>query len=609
MTPIQVGCANNKKRKPGILYDDEGENISKLNPMYCELTAQYWAWKNLDADYYGFCHYRRYFNFSQKRYEEDPWGNIVEKYPGEFSIEKYGQDEESIHDMVLGNDIIITKIKNIKKMPDGAKTIYQQYEKAPFLNPKDIHEVKKIIDELTPEYSESAEKFLNGHHTCFCNMYILKKELFFEYCEWCFKILEEFCKRTDMSEYSTEALRTPGHLSERLFNIFLIKLRKDRGQNLRIKELQCIYFEDTEKQNALEPVFKKNAVPVVLAANNDYVPVFATCLQSILDTTKDKYNYDIVLIQSDIIEDNKQGLLAMVSKYKNVSLRFYNATSLLADYDLVANEHITVETFYRFLIQEAMPKYDKVLYIDCDLIVKNDLGELFETDVDDYLLAAVRDVDFAGQINGANKTTSKYAEKRLKLKNPLTYFQAGVILFNEKEMRKAHSLDEWLDFATERYKYSDQDVLNKYCQGKVKYLDMSWNFIFDHWHQRVKEVVAFAPDYIQKEYAEARKHPCIIHYAGAMKPWFSPKEEFARDFWLTARKTPFYEELIYNMGNKNTALEIKKLATNVSFKGRIKNRATRFKKYFFGGGIILTLFPLGSRRRKIVKNIRNSLFR
>ena len=61
-----------------MLHDDEGENISDKNPMYCELTAQYWAWKNLDADYYGFCHYRRYFNFSDTVYEEDPWGNVLD---------------------------------------------------------------------------------------------------------------------------------------------------------------------------------------------------------------------------------------------------------------------------------------------------------------------------------------------------------------------------------------------------------------------------------------------------------------------------------------------------------------------------------------------------
>ena len=57
LLPIQVGAARAKARFAGMLQDDEGENISQKNPSYCELTAQYWAWKYLDADYYGFCHY------------------------------------------------------------------------------------------------------------------------------------------------------------------------------------------------------------------------------------------------------------------------------------------------------------------------------------------------------------------------------------------------------------------------------------------------------------------------------------------------------------------------------------------------------------------------
>ena len=63
--PIHVGKALHKDVDLGFLGDDTGENISRLNPLYCELTAQYWGWKNLDVEYIGLCHYRRYFKTSQ----------------------------------------------------------------------------------------------------------------------------------------------------------------------------------------------------------------------------------------------------------------------------------------------------------------------------------------------------------------------------------------------------------------------------------------------------------------------------------------------------------------------------------------------------------------
>ena len=73
--PIQVGTALNGTKLPGMRHDDEGDNISQKNKTYCELTAQYWAWKNEDADYYGFFHYRRYLAFDPSLNKDDGWGN------------------------------------------------------------------------------------------------------------------------------------------------------------------------------------------------------------------------------------------------------------------------------------------------------------------------------------------------------------------------------------------------------------------------------------------------------------------------------------------------------------------------------------------------------
>lgn len=288
-------------------------------------------------------------------------------------------------------------------------------------------------------------------------------------------------------------------------------------------------------------------IPVVFAANDDFVPYFSACLQSLLEHTSTQYRYDLVLIHTDISEEREQLLKAMVKPFPQTSLRLMNASAILQDYHLKAGGHISVETYYRFLIQRMLPEYDKVLYLDCDIVVNADVAELYQTNVDGYFLAAVMDVEIQGHLNGANSKICDYIRKELPLKKPEAYFQAGVILFNEKEMRQAFTLEQWLDFASKPYRYHDQDVLNVYCQGRVKFLDMSWNVLTDCDHTRISNVIAYAPEQVRQDYFESRKVPKIIHYAGYRKPWQKPSEDMAAYFWSAMRKTPFYEEALFRM--------------------------------------------------------------
>lgn len=570
-----------------MLHDDDGENISDLNPMYCELTAQYWAWKNLEADYYGFCHYRRYFNFSNTDYKEDSYGNVIEPYIDDHMIEKYSLDENTMRKVIEENDIIVTERKDLRKIGQGYESVLSQYEDAPLLHKKDIYTIQKIIKKLYPEFDKYVAEHLSGHVSSFCNMYILKKNIFFDYCQWLFSILKEFCKQTDMSQYSTEALRTPGHLSERLFGIYYLYLL-DKNPNIKVKQLQCVFFEHTGKVVPLKPAFSQNSVPIVFAANNNFVPMFAACMQSVIAHSDKKYNYDLVLLHTDISNENQNELFQMTQSFTNISLRFFNVGKLVSNYKLKANAHISVETYYRFLIQDVLPTYKKILYLDCDLIANADVAELYNINVDGYMLAATRDPDFLGQINGANPDTQKYCKEKFHMKNPYNYFQAGVLLFNNEEMKKAHTLQEWLTFASQPYQYNDQDVLNLYCEGKVKYIDMAWNMITDCDHYRVSHVIIHAPKYIQREYEKAHSNPKLIHYAGFMKPWYNPTEDYAHYFWDFSRKTPFYEELLYRMSQR--------LDSTLTIIQDVDNRSVLRK-------VVDVLLPKGSFRREFIKRI------
>ena len=200
MQPVQVGPKN--YRFPWAFHDDEGENISNLNPRYCELTTQYWAWKNIKADYYGFCHYRRYFDFSDTPHKENPYGEIMDNYIDAVTAKKYGLNDENIAKVVKQYDVITTPFGNLEKIIDKHGTPRALWEAAPLLHDDDLKRCYQILCAMYPDYKEDAQDFFNGNKACFCNMFIMKKEIFFDYCEWMFPILEEFDKSTD---YSTAA--------------------------------------------------------------------------------------------------------------------------------------------------------------------------------------------------------------------------------------------------------------------------------------------------------------------------------------------------------------------------------------------------------------------
>ena len=601
LQPVQVGMTANSVHYDWMFHDDEGKNISEKNSMYCELTTQYWAWKNIDADYYGFCHYRRYFNFSDIDYKENSYGEIMDDYIDADAVAKYGLDDRTITDAVQGYDVITTRYGNLKEIIEKHGTPKAVWEAASKLIDEDLHRMYDILCTMHPEYKQDAIAFLNGNRSCFCNMFIMKKEIFIDYCEWLFPLLEQFEKCTDMTHYSKEALRTPGHLAERLLNIYLMH-HKRIGSGWKTRELQCVHFTNPEPEEKLSPldvdVVPSSIVPVVFAADDNYVPQLTTTIYSAMANASSDRFYDVVVLQRNIAWDKQERLRAFFSqRFPNMQLRFTNVDRQVAGVKLTTNnEHISVETYYRFLIQQVLPFYDKVLYLDSDIVINSDISELFDTELGNNLLAAVHDIDFLGNLNIKHGLRMEYARSVLKMHDPYSYFQAGVLVLNTKAMREQYTIEEWLTYASNpEYIYNDQDVLNAHCEGKVVFLDWDWNVMHDC-GGRVANVFSYAPNDAYDAYMDSRSHPKIIHYAGYEKPWVNPDCDFASIYWRYARETPFYERLLKKVVKAN--------ATEPSVGG---SKTQRHERAIGEDNKLRTivdpLLPLGSRRREALKAV------
>lgn len=298
-----------------------------------------------------------------------------------------------------------------------------------------------------------------------------------------------------------------------------------------------------EAAPVMGPAFPgKDAVPVVFSSSAAFVPVCAAVIRSLAKFSDPRRWYDLVILHRGIGEEGQSLILRTVKDFPNVSVRFYDTAGITDRYRLRPIGQIGVETYYRFLIPQIITGFDKVLYLDCDIICLKDVGALYDTELGDAWIGAVRDADMQGQA-ALDRGIRFYLRDRLKMRDPSLYFQAGVLLLNTAALKSVRTTHEWLTIASEEYLYGDQDILNRYCQGHVKYLDMSWNVLADCRSYRVPVLIEQGPESNREAYRAAREDPGIIHYAGGEKPWNKEDCDLAAPFWEIARETPACEAL------------------------------------------------------------------
>ena len=192
--PLMAGSALMQDVPDNYVRDDSGDNISALNRSYCELTGLYWAWKNLDVDNIGLCHYRRYFA-SRTSHRQ---------------ILRLDEAEQlmKIHSVILP-----------RPRRYFIETNYSQYIHAH--HKQDLTITREIIESRYPKYIDAYDRVMlrrSGHRF---NMFIMKRALLNRYCIWLFDILGELEKKLDITEYIEKDRRVFGYVAERLLDVWL----------------------------------------------------------------------------------------------------------------------------------------------------------------------------------------------------------------------------------------------------------------------------------------------------------------------------------------------------------------------------------------------------
>ncbi len=253
VTPIQTGRAIADETFNEMLGDNTGDNISNKNPRFCELTAQYWVWKNLEKvenpEYIGFMHYRRQFIFDKNL----PHLNSVWLPDSSFYFLDSIPDDYMLHfseDKILPHlenaDCIVFKKVNIRPVSHQNDMKHHFYLGMPSQKEEVFNTFENVIKTDYPQYYETFLEFKNGTRMYCCNSFVMKKELFIEYSEFLFGVLTKVDAQIDSSQFNSAEQRFLGFLGEFLLSIFV--MQKLKNPTFTLKELDGTYVSNEYKK-------------------------------------------------------------------------------------------------------------------------------------------------------------------------------------------------------------------------------------------------------------------------------------------------------------------------------------------------------------------------
>lgn len=555
LVPIHVGRAlnSNKWLEENMIGDNIGDNISEKNNRYCELTAQYYAWKNSEKfdnpDFIGLMHYRRFFNFSEHQYKENIYGQIEYPFFQDNFEALFGYNEADILKLAEQFDVITVKPTYI----GGEGNVFTHYKK--YHHIKDYKVTLKILLEKFPEFNKAVKEYNNSKYAYFTNSFIMSKDLFNKYSEWLFSILFEADKF--IKNYKdTFDNRVMGFIAERLFGVYITYLKQ---KGLKIKELQQIIVQETDL---------KRYIPIVFSCNNNYTLPLCGAISTLKNNADNEDFFFVYIINTkkNLNYLNKKLISRMKGKnciiqYKTIDNEIFKTLPIPA-----CCSHISEEAYYRLLLPELFPMFSKIIYLDCDILVLSSLYDLFNQLISNNYFAGVEDV---------------LAKESLQRLNISKYCNSGVLLVNLNKWRVDKVQNKFFDYINinkDNLNWPDQDVLNVVLQSGIKYLDKTWN----------AQVGEYECCYASG-FNDIGKTAKIIHFIGVMKPWnYGNKSPFKHEYHGTIKHLGFEYKLIKYYPQIITTFfdaflkALKQTRQNIIWYDKRNAQLVFFKKYKLG---------------------------
>lgn len=263
-------------------------------------------------------------------------------------------------------------------------------------------------------------------------------------------------------------------------------------------------------------------IPIFFSVDDNYCPFLAVAIQSMIDNSSPENTYSIKVLHTDISTENKK----CIAKYEreNVNIEFVDLNYYIQKIKdkLYTRDYYSKTTYFRLFIPNLYPQYDKALFLDSDIVILDDIANLFHTDLGDNLVAAAPD-----DVIQFNPVFQTYVEKVVGVADYHRYFNAGVLLMNLHQLRRFKFQEKFV-YLLDKIRFAvaqDQDYLNRLCKGRVKLIDRVWN-------RMPIEDPKIRPEDVK-----------LVHYNLAFKPWHFEDILYKEFFWMYAQATEYFDRI------------------------------------------------------------------
>lgn len=284
----------------------------------------------------------------------------------------------------------------------------------------------------------------------------------------------------------------------------------------------------------------KQKLCVAYAADDHYTKFLGISMLSMFQSNKDFPEIVVFILDCGMKDPNKEKLQSIAKEFKR-EIHFMSMAAAVAGLELnMGPRKISIASYARLFLASIIPdSYDRILYLDCDTIVRDNLMDFWAVDLEGYLVAGVRD------------TVDSFFLKKIGMKPDEYYVNAGTILINLNSWRKEGLEKKFINFIRKHngnVPHHDQGTINGVCRNRKRIISPRFNAtanIYSFTAKTIKRIYFLDSFYTQEELDEAKRNPAIIHFTTGLvgRPWEENcTHPMQAEYLKAAKASPWKEE-------------------------------------------------------------------